>query len=48
MDAERELAYDRQSSIGRLDKGLDAAQTRGWRAVSMKDDWKIICPFEKR
>lgn len=28
-DAEREWAYDRQSSIGRLDKGLDEAATKG-------------------
>ena len=44
-DAEREWVYDRQSSIGRLDKALDAAQARGWTVVSMKDDWKRIFPF---
>ncbi len=47
-DAEREWAYDRTSSIGRLDKALDAAQARGWTVVSMKDDWKRIFPFEAR
>jgi hypothetical protein len=41
-DAGREWAYDRQSSIGRLDKGLDAAVSRKWTVVSMKDDWKRI------
>ena len=41
-DAEREWAYDRQSSIGRLDQGLDEAQAKGWTVVSMKDDWKTI------
>ncbi len=41
-DAEREWAYDRESEIGKLDKGLDEAQTRGWINVSMKDDWKTI------
>ena len=46
-DAEREWAYDRNSSIGRLDKGLDEAKTKGWTVVSMKDDWKRIFPFEK-
>jgi phosphoglycolate phosphatase-like HAD superfamily hydrolase len=46
-DAEREWAYDRQSSIGRLDKGLDEANARGWIVVSMKDDWKRIFAFEK-
>ena len=43
-DAGREWAYDRASAIGRLDKALDAAQARGWTVVSMKDDWKRICP----
>ena len=37
-------AYHRASSIGRLDKALDAAQARGWIVVSMKDDWKRIFP----
>jgi hypothetical protein len=46
-DAEREWAYDRQSSIGRLDKGLDEANARGWTVVSMKDDWKRIFAFDK-
>jgi hypothetical protein len=41
-DAEREWAYDRQSSIGRLDKGLDAATAGGWTVVNMKSDWKSI------
>ena len=47
-DAVREWAYDRESHIGRLDKGLDEAKARGWTVVSMKDDWKVIFPFEKR
>jgi hypothetical protein len=46
-DAEREWAYDRQSAIGRLDKGLDEAKARGWTLVSMKDDWKRIFAFDK-
>ena len=46
-DAEREWAYDRNSSIGRLDKGLDEAKARGWTIVSMKDDWKRVFAFEK-
>src|SRR5436305_13753205 len=46
-DAEREWAYDRNSSIGRLDKALDEAKTKGWTVVSMTDDWKRIFPFEK-
>jgi hypothetical protein len=32
--AEREHAYDRNSSIGRLDKGPDEAQARGWTFVT--------------
>jgi phosphoserine phosphatase len=46
-DAEREWAYDRDSHIGRLDKGLDEANEKGWVVVDMKNDWKIIYPFEQ-
>lgn len=46
-DGEREWAYDRDSHIGRLDKGLDEAAARGWTVVDMKQDWKRIYPFEK-
>ncbi|MHC4517430.1 MAG: HAD family hydrolase [Planctomycetota bacterium] len=46
-DAEREFAYDRESSIGRLDKGLDEARAKGWTVVDMKGDWKRIFSFEK-
>jgi phosphoglycolate phosphatase-like HAD superfamily hydrolase len=46
-DAEREWAYDRASSIGRLDKGLDEARAKGWTVVDMKRDWKRIFSFEK-
>ncbi|MFC2094349.1 HAD family hydrolase [Bacteroidota bacterium] len=45
-DADREWAYDRDSHIGRLDKGLDEANEKGWTVVNMKNDWKIIYPFE--
>jgi hypothetical protein len=41
-DAEREYAYDRESHVGKLDKGLDEAAAKGWTVVSMKDDWKTI------
>lgn len=47
-DAEREWAYDRESSIGRLDKGLDEARSKGWTIVDMKKDWKVIITVEKR
>jgi phosphoserine phosphatase len=43
-DAEREWAYDRTSSVGRLDKALDEATTKGWTVVDMKKDWKIVFP----
>ena len=46
-DGEREWTYDRDSHIGRLDKGLDEAAARGWTVVDMKQDWKRIHPFEK-
>ncbi len=42
--SEREWAYDRESHIGRLDRGLDEADARGWIVVSMKDDWRRIFP----
>jgi hypothetical protein len=45
-DAEREWAYDRKSSIGRLDKGLDEAKKYGWTVVDMKNDWKRVFAFE--
>ena len=45
-DAEREWAYDRKSKIGHLDKALDEALTNGWTVVDMKQDWKIIYPFQ--
>jgi len=43
-DAEREYAYDRQSSVGRLDKALEMAKRHGWTVVDMKQDWKRIFP----
>lgn len=46
-DAQREWAYDRESHIGRLDKGLDQALNDGWTVIDMKKDWKLIYPFEK-
>ena len=43
-DAEREWAYDRDSHVGRLARGLDEAADRGWVIVDMKNDWKTIYP----
>ncbi len=46
-DAQREWAYGRASSIGKLDKALDEAVARGWTVTSMKDDWKTVFPVAK-
>jgi len=47
-DAVREYAYDRNSPIGRLDKAWDEAIRRHWIVADMKNDWKVIYPFESR
>ncbi|BCH24565.1 HAD family hydrolase [Mesorhizobium sp. L-8-3] len=46
-DAEREWAYDRKSSFGKLDKALTEAAQRGWLVVDMKADWRKVFPFDK-
>jgi phosphoglycolate phosphatase-like HAD superfamily hydrolase len=38
-DSVREWAYDRNSHIGKLDKGLDEATEKSWTVVDMKNDW---------
>jgi len=45
-DSIREWAYDRDSHIGRLDKGLDQANKDGWTVIDMKNDWNVIYPFQ--
>ena len=45
-DAEREWAYDRDSSVGHLDAALDEAQDRGWTVISMRNDWERVFPFQ--
>ena len=45
-DGEREWAYDRESHIGRLDRGLDEAKENGWSIIDMAKDWKLIYPHE--
>ena len=47
-DGAREWAYDRDSSVGRLDRTLDAAGPAGWTVVDMKNDWARIFPFGSR
>jgi phosphoglycolate phosphatase-like HAD superfamily hydrolase len=46
-DAEREYAYDRDSPIGRLARGLNAAAEQGWVLIDMKNDWKTIFPPQR-
>jgi phosphoglycolate phosphatase-like HAD superfamily hydrolase len=45
-DADREWAYDRDSRVGRLARGLDEGPRRGWIIVSLERDWKTIFPVE--
>jgi len=45
-DAEREWAYDRESSEGRLIRGLDEADENGWLVVDMARDWQVIYPYQ--
>ncbi len=48
-DAGRERAYGAQSKIGTFSDALMAeARKNAWVVVSMKNDWKVIFPFEKR
>jgi phosphoglycolate phosphatase-like HAD superfamily hydrolase len=47
-DGVREYAYDRPSVVGQLDKAWDEALRRHWTIVDMKNDWKVIYPFELR
>jgi phosphoglycolate phosphatase-like HAD superfamily hydrolase len=41
-DAEREFAYDRDSHIGKLSRGLDEGPDRGWLIVDMQADWARV------
>jgi len=41
-DSEREWAYDRNSSIGKLDAGLDEAVQNNWTIIDMALDWKTV------
>jgi hypothetical protein len=33
--------------IGTLARGLDEAGKRGWTVVDMRQDWKVIYPWQK-
>jgi phosphoglycolate phosphatase-like HAD superfamily hydrolase len=41
-DGEREYAYDRGSSIGGLERGLDQAAAHDWLIVDMAKDWRRV------
>jgi hypothetical protein len=53
-DAEREYAYGpaqglHDTKVGTFTQALyDQAKKQGWTVISMKKDWKIIFPFEKK
>lgn len=43
-DGHREVAYDRGSQMGRLDKGLADAASKKWTIIDMRDDWSRVFP----
>jgi phosphoserine phosphatase len=43
-DSKREWAYDKDSHVGRLDKGLTYARNKNWLIVDMKDEWTSVYP----
>jgi phosphoglycolate phosphatase-like HAD superfamily hydrolase len=48
-DAVREFAYGAESKIGTFSDALMAeARKDGWTVISMKNDWKVIFPFESK
>jgi len=48
-DAEREYAYGPKSKVGTFPEALMAeAKKNGWTVISMKNDWKIVFPFDKK
>lgn len=47
-DGKREYAYDIHSKIGTFSKSLfREAKKQHWHIISMKNDWKVIFPFER-
>ena len=53
-DAEREYAYGPaqglpDTKVGTFSQALyDEAKKNGWTVISMKNDWKVIFPFESK
>jgi phosphoglycolate phosphatase-like HAD superfamily hydrolase len=47
-DPNREYSYDAHSKIGHFSQGLmQEAQKNHWYIISMKNEWKVIFPFDK-
>ena len=46
-DGDREWAYDRQSSHRPSRQGARRGDQKGWTVVDMKQEWKVIYPFQK-
>lgn len=46
-DGEREYAYGAEAKLGTFSEALmEEAQKNGWIVVSMKNDWKVLFPWE--
>ena len=43
-DGEREFRYTDQTPMGRLYKGREVANRKGWTLINMKTDWKTVYP----
>ena len=43
-DGSREFAYDRDSHVGKLARGLEEGPDRGWLIVDMAKDWAQVWP----
>jgi phosphoglycolate phosphatase-like HAD superfamily hydrolase len=41
-DSLREFAYDKNSKVGRLDRGINDAEKKGWILIDMAADWKKV------
>jgi len=46
-DGSREVAYDRGSPFGRLDRALTEASEKGWILVDMERDWNAVFPASR-